>query len=61
MTDDKWQIRKAHLDPDWQTFNQARQFCVRAPKVDYLIRLQDASGVKAFKCARPTWRMFISN
>ena len=52
---------QAHLDPGWQSFNQARQYCVRAPKVDYLIRLQDASGVKAFKCARPTWRMFISN
>lgn len=40
---------QAHLDPGWQSFNQARQYCVRAPKVDYLIRLQDSSGVKALQ------------
>jgi lipooligosaccharide transport system ATP-binding protein len=40
---------QAYLDSGWQSFNQASQYCVRAPKVEQLIRLQDASGVKAIQ------------
>jgi lipooligosaccharide transport system ATP-binding protein len=40
---------QAYLDSGWQSFNQARQDCVRAPKVEHLIRLQDTSGVKAIQ------------
>lgn len=40
---------QAYLDSGWQSFNQASQYCVRAPQVEHLIRLQDASGVKAIQ------------
>jgi lipooligosaccharide transport system ATP-binding protein len=40
---------QAHLDSNWQSFNQARQYCVRARKIEHLITLQSASGVKAIQ------------
>lgn len=40
---------QAHLDSNWQSFNQARQYCVRARKIEHLISLQSASGVKAIQ------------
>jgi lipooligosaccharide transport system ATP-binding protein len=40
---------KQHLDAEWQTFFQARQYCVRAPQIQDLIDLQSASGVMAIQ------------
>jgi lipooligosaccharide transport system ATP-binding protein len=40
---------RAHLGPDWQTFIQARQYCVRAPQIEDLIHLQAASRVTAIQ------------
>lgn len=40
---------KAHLNPDWHTFVQARQYCVRAPHIEDFIGLQAASGVLAIQ------------
>ena len=40
---------KPHLNPNWHSFTQARQFCVRAPEIQDLIALQAASGVAAIQ------------
>ena len=40
---------KAHLGPDWHTFMQARQYCVRAPQIENLITLQAASRITAIQ------------
>jgi lipooligosaccharide transport system ATP-binding protein len=40
---------KAHLSPNWHTFVQARQYCVRAPRIEDFITLQAASGVLAIQ------------
>jgi lipooligosaccharide transport system ATP-binding protein len=40
---------KIHLDPQWNCFMQARQYCVRAPQIQHLITLQAASGVIAIQ------------
>src|SRR6478609_6166147 len=40
---------RSHLDADWHCFNQARQYCVRAPEIQHLIALQAASGVTAIQ------------
>jgi lipooligosaccharide transport system ATP-binding protein len=40
---------KTHLKPDWHTFLQARQFCVRAPEIQDLIALQAATRVTAIQ------------
>jgi lipooligosaccharide transport system ATP-binding protein len=40
---------KAHLDPGWHTFFQARQYCVRAPRIEDLIHLQATSRMTAIQ------------
>jgi lipooligosaccharide transport system ATP-binding protein len=40
---------QAHLNPDWQCFGQARQYCVRARQIEHLIKLQSAAGVTAIQ------------
>lgn len=40
---------KSHLDSNWNTFFQARQYCVRAPKIEHLIDLQAAARVTAIQ------------
>jgi lipooligosaccharide transport system ATP-binding protein len=40
---------KTYLKPDWHTFTQARQFCVRAPEIQDLIALQAATGMTAIQ------------
>jgi lipooligosaccharide transport system ATP-binding protein len=46
---DQASLLKIHLDPKWHCFTQARQYCVRAPQIQYLIALQAASGVTAIQ------------
>ena len=38
---------RAHLPQDWTTFEQGRQFCVRAPRFEDLTELQENSGITA--------------
>jgi len=40
---------QAHLSPEWQVFHQAHQACVRAPGIEDLFGLQQASGVSALQ------------
>jgi lipooligosaccharide transport system ATP-binding protein len=40
---------KIHLKPQWHSFMQARQFCVRAPEIQDLIALQAVTGVTAIQ------------
>ena len=40
---------KSHLHSNWNTFFQARQYCVRAPKIEHLINLQAAARVTAIQ------------
>jgi lipooligosaccharide transport system ATP-binding protein len=42
-------LLEPHLQPTWQTFNQARQFCIRTPQIEELIGLQSATGVTAIQ------------
>jgi lipooligosaccharide transport system ATP-binding protein len=46
---DQTNTLKVHLKPDWHSFLQARQFCVRAPEIEDLIALQAATGVTAIQ------------
>ncbi len=38
---------RAHLSSDWTTFEQGRQFCVRAPRFEDLTELQQVTGINA--------------
>lgn len=38
---------RAHLSADWTTFEQAHQFCVRAPRFEDLTELQKATDINA--------------
>jgi lipooligosaccharide transport system ATP-binding protein len=40
---------KLHLDSNWHSFMQARQFCVRAPEIQHLLSLQAATGLTAIQ------------
>ncbi len=46
---DQESVLKTHLAPNWQTFFQAKQYCVRAPQIEDLITLQAASRVTAIQ------------
>lgn len=38
---------RAYVSPDWTTFEQGRQFCVRTPSFEDLTELQQATGINA--------------
>jgi lipooligosaccharide transport system ATP-binding protein len=40
---------KPFLDPEWQSFSQANQYCVRTPNIEDLLRLQNQSSVTALQ------------
>jgi lipooligosaccharide transport system ATP-binding protein len=40
---------KAELQPSWELFHQGRQCCVRAPKIDDLLALQQTLGTTALQ------------
>ena len=41
---DQEQILRGHLQKDWDSFHQGRQCCIRAPRIEDLMALQQASG-----------------
>jgi lipooligosaccharide transport system ATP-binding protein len=38
---------RGYISPDWTTFEQGRQFCIRAPSFEDLTELQQVSGINA--------------
>jgi lipooligosaccharide transport system ATP-binding protein len=38
---------RSYLSPEWTTFEQGRQFCVRAPRLEDLTELQRVTGITA--------------
>jgi hypothetical protein len=38
---------RSYISPDWTTFEQGRQFCVRTPNFEDLTELQRVSGTNA--------------
>ena len=46
---DREQILRAHMQPHWALFHQGRQCCIRAPRIEDLMRLQQASGIQALQ------------
>jgi lipooligosaccharide transport system ATP-binding protein len=38
---------RPHLSPDWTTFEQGRQFCVRTPQLEDLTELQRTTNISA--------------
>jgi lipooligosaccharide transport system ATP-binding protein len=46
---DREQVLRAHMQPHWALFHQGRQCCIRAPRIEDLISLQQASGIQALQ------------
>ncbi len=46
---DREQLLRAHMQPDWDLFYQGRQCCIRAPRIEDLMSLQQASGIQALQ------------
>jgi lipooligosaccharide transport system ATP-binding protein len=46
---DREQVLRAHMEPNWDMFHQGRQCCIRAPRIEDLMRLQQASGIQALQ------------
>src|SRR6478609_284920 len=43
------QVLRAHMEPNWDLFHQGRQCCIRAPRIEDLMRLQQTSGIQALQ------------
>ncbi len=46
---DREQALRAHMRPGWDLFYQGRQCCIRAPRIEDLMALQQASGTQALQ------------
>ncbi len=46
---DREQLLRGHLREDWDLFHQGRQCCIRAPRIEDLMALQQASGTQALQ------------
>jgi lipooligosaccharide transport system ATP-binding protein len=46
---DREQVLRAHVQAGWDLFYQGRQCCLRAPRIDDLMALQQVSGIQALQ------------
>jgi lipooligosaccharide transport system ATP-binding protein len=46
---DRERLLRGHLQEDWDLFHQGRQCCIRAPRIEDLMALQQASGTQALQ------------
>lgn len=46
---DREQVLRAHVRTGWDLFYQGRQCCIRAPRIEDLMSLQQASGTQALQ------------
>ncbi len=46
---DREQTLRAHMRDNWDVFHQGRQCCIRTPRIEDLLGLQQSSGAKALQ------------